>query len=376
MAPLSRPQITALKAQPDSTTALDWSLPSSFYDGWKGAIFLPTAGQNIQMDHEKAYNKIAYIGKGGQGCVNLFKKKSNVQTEGPELLIVKTCKIQRQWLSGMSRLQKSLKELQAQRTHTAVAEADYLLYQDTMYLKMEYCNGGNLKEFYCYHYAGEIWVPESFIWHVFASISSALSYLHHGEVCIIHGDIKPDNIMIHQSPMNPDIFPEIRLIDFDLGVVLDNPKCYCISVNGSDKYQPPEQIMDGICTSKADVYALGGVIQYLAGFGSPGHDYYKEPERRGYPTVYDISSNYTNPLNIYMRKALEPKMVKRITSRALCEYVCHWDEVWQIRVRNGSADGFSNRHAFDYDGTIACSFSETLQEEDRNRAESEQDRSW
>lgn len=119
-------------------------------------------------------------------------------------------------------------------------------------LYMEYCDLGslqNLLDSYCSHYPA--FVPESFVWHILHSLTSALQYLHHGihatdhrdppKPCdrrvwpiILHRDIKPDNIFLRSigdekslfyphwpfgssqaiKTRHPSSYPKIVLADF------------------------------------------------------------------------------------------------------------------------------------------------------------------
>ena len=99
-------------------------------------------------------------------------------------------------------------------------------------LYLEYCELGTLDDLikkYAEHnkrYPGaRAHIPEPFIWHVLESMASALQYIHHGigpdgkqvELdkvwpCIVHRDIKPDNIFLRNSENS--YYPDIVVADF------------------------------------------------------------------------------------------------------------------------------------------------------------------
>lgn len=95
-------------------------------------------------------------------------------------------------------------------------------------------------------------------------ICSALNYLHSREIPIIHGDIKPSNIMLR-----PD--GDICLIDFNISFYLDEN-----TVLGCTKgYTSPEQFwavsskqkqddLRFVVDNKADIYSVGATLYHLA----------------------------------------------------------------------------------------------------------------
>lgn len=117
-------------------------------------------------------------------------------------------------------------------------------------LFVEYCDRGNLQdllnkyieyneEYEEYDHPYE-YIPESFVWHVFRSLASAMAYLHFGVShddldnpptrnrdwpYIVHRDIKPENILLKSAPptsssssdsrrLQRSSYPTVVLADF------------------------------------------------------------------------------------------------------------------------------------------------------------------
>lgn len=183
---------------------------------------------------------------------------------------------------------------------------------------VEYCNRGNLldlvsnyKERNKLHPDGSVKIPESFIWHVFASLASALQYIHHGipsgstvarsefpnmtdlEIAteymtrwpiILHRDIKMANIFLRAGRMEeyvregrwpfplcflkrevteyrPPPFPRVVLGDFGISTMRGHADFEEIAGGtGTPLYWPPELAES---TVRADVWVLGSVILSL-----------------------------------------------------------------------------------------------------------------
>jgi serine/threonine protein kinase len=69
--------------------------------------------------------------------------------------------------------------------------------RNVYHLVLEYCNGGTLLDLINqYNHTGDN-IPDGIIWEIVASLASALSELQN--LRIIHRDIKPDNILLHNE---------------------------------------------------------------------------------------------------------------------------------------------------------------------------------
>ena len=88
----------------------------------------------------------------------------------------------------------------------------------------------------------------SLIFDLVLDLVDALDYVHSNG--IIHGDIKPDNIMVKQEQ---DFYQPI-LIDFGLSCLVNNTIC---SQRGSPLYMAPEAYTTGLINKKSDIWSLG-----------------------------------------------------------------------------------------------------------------------
>ncbi|KAK5134906.1 hypothetical protein LTR08_005996 [Meristemomyces frigidus] len=131
---------------------------------------------------------------------------------------------------------------------------------------------------------GTCLVPEIFILHVFASLIKALTFLHNDAAAaheaVIHGDIKPDNILLRWPPHPTSrALPTIVLADFGAAQLASQSR----GVSGTPGYDSPEvhavaQLQATlprtfawwcgrrVMTPRSDVYQLGHVMHLLASF--------------------------------------------------------------------------------------------------------------
>lgn len=102
------------------------------------------------------------------------------------------------------------------------------------------------------------------------SVCHSIRILH--DLNIVHGDLKPDNILIKRTPLGYSG----KLIDFDDSYFSENPPADRESLVGTPEYYSPEQaayIMDEedeidgkILTCKSDIFTLGIILcEYFTG---------------------------------------------------------------------------------------------------------------
>ncbi|CAI5458744.1 unnamed protein product [Closterium sp. Yama58-4] len=94
---------------------------------------------------------------------------------------------------------------------------------------------------------------------VLVGAASGLEYLHGElEVPIVHGDVKPENILIAAS--GEGLLSDFGLSEFVREASVHTPASTIVRVKGSVGYVCPEYSSTGVLNSKCDVYSLGIVV--------------------------------------------------------------------------------------------------------------------
>jgi len=162
-------------------------------------------------------------------------------------------------------------------------------------------------------------VPEHVLWVLLSNIAQALNYLHTNFADpFIHGDIKPDNILVCGYPGHPledgDLLhnPIFKLGDFGRSIYASKNTAPT-GWNGTWCYAPPQIEKLGPITPAFDIWALGGIVQFYA-----------------YGTHPVIST--ANFQDLLIRENLfKPENVPDGETLAKIE---RWNRVWPCKVRD------------------------------------------
>lgn len=151
----------------------------------------------------------------------------------------------------------------AGRSRNIVPVNECFQMNNTIYYVMEYLNGEDLEK----SVPKGVGIPEVKALSLLVPIVKAVKLLHDNKNGdrIMHLDIKPDNIVLHQDPISEETYPV--LIDFGAAMRFDKegkPKTRKANIQGTTGFAPPEQFQPiEQFDARIDVYALGATLFYL-----------------------------------------------------------------------------------------------------------------
>lgn len=161
---------------------------------------------------------------------------------------------------------------------------DHIAEQKMIHIYMEYCDGGDLAHVVMKFKRNKERVPEELVWQVLTQTLLALHRCHYGieatkvnlytgnrdrepsinsETVVIHRDIKPDNIFLHNGGQN------IKVGDFGLAKMITSRNDFAKTYVGTPYYMSPEVLMDEPYTPVCDIWSLGCVLYELCALEPP-----------------------------------------------------------------------------------------------------------
>src|SRR5215208_2146419 len=139
------------------------------------------------------------------------------------------------------------------------------------YIVMEYLQGPTLASYLRGLHDRDARIPSHQVARLFKGLTAALDYAHSQGV--IHRDIKPGNIMLHNKmgevlmdkPITDDV--DVILTDFGLVRIAHSASLTATgTVSGTPAYMSPEQARGDQTDYHTDIYSLGAVLyEMLAG---------------------------------------------------------------------------------------------------------------
>ena len=202
----------------------------------------------------ETYEVLEKLGSGSGGTVyKAYHKRLKKE------VVIKRLKNQSFDISANRQEADILKNLK----HTYLPQVlDFLTVDHEMYTVLSYVPGQSFKQLMD---AGRRFSEKQLVyWGM--QLCSALNYLHSQEPGVIHGDIKPANIML--TPEG-----DICLIDFNISFYLDentalgytegytSPEQYMIALDAESARSLPHY---SVIDEKSDIYSLGATLYHLA----------------------------------------------------------------------------------------------------------------
>ncbi|XP_047142751.1 serine/threonine-protein kinase unc-51 isoform X1 [Hydra vulgaris] len=210
------------------------------------------------------YNKKDLIGHGAFAVV--FKGKPLVSVKKGIVQDVAIKLINKKNLSKtQTLLEKEINILKELHHENIVKLLDCIETPTSVYLIMEYCNGGDLADYL--QLKGTL--SEDTIRLFLKQIASALQVLTTKD--IVHRDLKPQNILLsHQNEFPKFLQPsdiKVKIADFGFARFLHG-EMMAATLCGSPMYMAPEVIMSKAYDAKADLWSVGAIVyQCLTGKG-------------------------------------------------------------------------------------------------------------
>ncbi|XP_051923969.1 serine/threonine-protein kinase ULK1a isoform X2 [Hippocampus zosterae] len=165
-----------------------------------------------------------------------------------------------------SLLGKEIQILKELKHENIVRLLDYQEIDGSVYLIMEYCNGGDLAEYL----QSKGTLSEDTIRVFFQQIAQAMKTLQ--SKGILHRDLKPQNILLchPKGRRSTSINTHVKLADFGFARHLQT-NTMAATLCGSPMYMAPEVIMSHSYDAKADLWSIGTIIYQCLTGKAPFH---------------------------------------------------------------------------------------------------------
>uniref|UniRef100_A0A9L0K1R5 non-specific serine/threonine protein kinase n=1 Tax=Equus asinus TaxID=9793 RepID=A0A9L0K1R5_EQUAS len=181
--------------------------------------------------------------------------------EKHDLEVAVKCINKKNLAKSQTLLGKEIKILKELKHENIVALYDFQEMANSVYLVMEYCNGGDLADYL--HTMRTL--SEDTIRLFLQQIAGAMRLLH--SKGIIHRDLKPQNILLSNPSgrrTNPNNI-RVKIADFGFARYLQS-NMMAATLCGSPMYMAPEVIMSQHYDGKADLWSIGTIVyQCLTG---------------------------------------------------------------------------------------------------------------
>jgi len=131
-----------------------------------------------------------------------------------------------------------------------VAFHDCLYDEGSMYIVLEYMDGGSLADvLHAAQLTGSGPLSEMVLGKISARVLAGLNYLHR-ERHQVHRDIKPGNVLLNSRG-------DVKISDFGLSAELDSTKELCSTFIGTHAYMSPERLGGKPYSFASDIWSLG-----------------------------------------------------------------------------------------------------------------------
>jgi len=275
LAPSNRPEVPQLSLDPGVGNMNEKQLQEQF--GVKkdsiADIHKALEGLISEGDPRLIFKDLVDVGFGSSGTVSVA---TDVRTG--QRVAVKRMKLAK-GVNQIATLEAEIRIMKFCRHKNIVNYIDSYLLNNTLWVAMEYMDGGDLTEVI------RICGPDMREYQIAAilkEVLTGLNYLHTLPNPIIHRDIKSDNVLLGTDG-------QIKITDFGFGAQLTREQSRRNSVIGTTYWMAPEVITSQQYGAKIDIWSLGILAQEIVEGDPP---YVDEPALKA---LYLIASQGRAP---------------------------------------------------------------------------------
>lgn len=183
------------------------------------------------------YTVLEQLGRGGFGSVYKVKDEHIDKLYAMKILKYNAC----------SDTDKEINILKSLEFQGLPALHDVFYDEEYLYIVMELARGSNLEAYV--KSKGKLSVEETY--RIGYQICDILKYLHGRPIPVIHGDIKPENIIVSDE--------SVSLVDFGCAFLQYSEE---YKYMGTPEYAAPE-LVQGHASTESDVYSFGKVLFFM-----------------------------------------------------------------------------------------------------------------
>lgn len=199
------------------------------------------------------------------GMADVYRAKLANTTSGDRLLVIK--KIKEAYAADPDHVELFEQEMEitASFTHPNIIQIyDHGRVDGNLFMAMEYVEGKNLHDYCSRLKIAELHLDIATSVHIAIQCCSALSYAHkfhdaltNQDICIVHRDVSPKNIMISYQGT-------VKLLDFGVAkITTSRSLTRAGAVKGTPAYVSPEQADALPVDGRSDIFSLGVVLWEL-----------------------------------------------------------------------------------------------------------------
>lgn len=274
----------------------------------------PAAEQEMPSRLED-YELLESIGSGSYGRCQKIRRKSDCKVlVWKEMDYGSMSEAEKQMLVSEVNLLRELKHPNIVRYYDRIIDRT----NTTLYIVMEFCEGGDLASLISKCIRERRYVEEEFALRVLAQIALALRECHRRSEngrTVLHRDLKPANVFL-------DVHHNVKLGDFGLARILQHDTSFAKTFVGTPYYMSPEQINHMSYNEKSDIWSLGCLLYELCALAPPFTAFNQkelaEKIREG--KFRRIPFRYSDDLNDLLGRMLNLKDYLRPTVDELMEH--------------------------------------------------------